>query len=627
MAIYTVTNDNNSGEGSLDTTSFINALLSEDIVNTGTNINLTSAIGNIDDLNLISLMDTTIVQSRDRISQIDDNDTVDSTIDIQNFNFRSFPVATAETILSYNKASDLKLVNTQVEENVVDDVDTKNSTTITTTPNILLVTNSNDSGTGSLREAIALANANQGADIIRLMVDVNLNSSIDITDSVKIRSAFGATINQTGRDRIFNIDDGNDKVDSQVSLAKLNLTGGSPVSTGGAILSYEALTVTDSAFIGNETTLRGGAIYQESGSLRVVNSEFRNNTIATGSTSAGGAIYVKGAEATVLNSILADNSAGGGGGLTGVYGAEIKINGSTISDNTGSGIVIIEGDLALSNSTVSGNNASISGGGIVIEQNSTGTITNTTIEKNFAPYGGGIEVLINSNLTILNSTISGNRASISGGGIDIYENSTLEVRDSVITGNSSETGGGIASYDNTSDIKLINTQVTGNVVQDIYGDVQIITTEDLIEIKGNPQDNVLNGNDNNNTIKAFGGDDLIYGNGGDDLIQAGKGDDTIYGGVGDDKLVGGKGDDILYGGVGKNILKGGQGSDVFAIGEGLSVIKDFELGTDRIGLADGVSYDDLDIIKGANSHIFLDGDRIAIVRNTNVTQDSFMIEY
>lgn len=62
------------------------------------------------------------------------------------------------------------------------------------------VTNSNDSGEGSLRAAIALANASEGLDTITIEVDtVNLETEIEITDSLDLVGN-GATIAQTGEE-------------------------------------------------------------------------------------------------------------------------------------------------------------------------------------------------------------------------------------------------------------------------------------------------------------------------------------------------------------------------------------------------------------------------------------------
>ncbi|WP_319423037.1 hypothetical protein [Pleurocapsa sp. FMAR1] len=157
------------------------------------------------------------------------------------------------------------------------------------------VTNSNASGNGSLSAAILAANENPGFDNISIEVgNIFLNSALTISDSVNITGA-GTVITQTGRDRIFNINDNNDAIDIDVTLNSLKLTGGSPVETGGAIFSYENLFIIDSQLYGNNTAKRGGAVYVEGANLNVVNSSIHSNKIVVvdQGASSGGGLYVK----------------------------------------------------------------------------------------------------------------------------------------------------------------------------------------------------------------------------------------------------------------------------------------------------------------------------------------------
>ncbi|MGL6343623.1 MAG: right-handed parallel beta-helix repeat-containing protein, partial [Waterburya sp.] len=206
------------------------------------------------------------------------------------------------------------------------------------------VTNSNDNGAGSLREALTLANANEGADTIVLMSDVTLSSAIAITDDVTIEGN-KHLVTQTGTDRLFTIDDGNAEQDSQVNLSELRLTGGAPVETGGAIYSVENLAIADSELFGNATTKRGGAVYQEGASLDITNSYIHDNAIADGTTSAGGGVYIREGNLTVDNSKFERNQALGSGGITVFTGATAKITNSQFSYNNGSAIYVGEAEL------------------------------------------------------------------------------------------------------------------------------------------------------------------------------------------------------------------------------------------------------------------------------------------
>ena len=104
----------------------------------------------------------------------------------------------------------------------------------------LVVTNNHDSGTGSLRWAIAAANILDGVNLITFSKDVfyteqeiTLTSGeMSITDSVVIQG-LGATLTTVSGDnnsRIFNI-----KAGISVSVSGLSLTEGYSANDGGAI--------------------------------------------------------------------------------------------------------------------------------------------------------------------------------------------------------------------------------------------------------------------------------------------------------------------------------------------------------------------------------------------------------
>jgi Ca2+-binding RTX toxin-like protein len=98
---------------------------------------------------------------------------------------------------------------------------------------------------------------------------------------------------------------------------------------------------------------------------------------------------------------------------------------------------------------------------------------------------------------------------------------------------------------------------------------------------GGAGDDLLYGNEGDETLKAKGGSDYLYGNAGDDLLRGGAGSDVLQGGDGNDVLRGGTGqnlldggwgDDVLYGGQGSSFLAGGAGNDVLHVGRGHDVI-------------------------------------------------------
>lgn len=126
---------------------------------------------------------------------------------------------------------------------------------------------------------------------------------------------------------------------------------------------------------------------------------------------------------------------------------------------------------------------------------------------------------------------------------------------------------------------------------------------------------------NNRTFGFDRSDDGLHGMDGDDRLFGLSGDDTLTGGNGDDVLDGGEGDDLLDGGTGKNILIGGAGNNQFVIAtDGQTTIVDFQLGRDRLQLAD---QSQLGQIEGKTSNgstvLFLNNQPFATLLNIQAT--------
>jgi hypothetical protein len=133
-------------------------------------------------------------------------------------------------------------------------------------------------------------------------------------------------------------------------------------------------------------------------------------------------------------------------------------------------------------------------------------------------------------------------------------------------------------------------------------------------------------NDLDNRVRGFNdSDDVINGQGGDDTLIGLSGDDILRGGEGDDTLRGGQGDDILRGGLGDDRLMGGRGSDLFMLAAdgGTDTIFDFAIGTDQIGLANGLSLGQLSF---RDNQIRFEDEVLAVVRGVTTAtlgEDSF----
>lgn len=335
------------------------------------------------------------------------------------------------------------------------------ATSVTAQSAVLTVTNTQDSGAGSLRDTIGAAAhgdtiqfdaALNGQTITltsgELLIDKSLTINGPGANQLTVRRS---TANGTPLFRIFNTSG-----DNNVTLAGLTITNGN-IPDGGAGISCTAHQV------------------------------------------------------TITNCVISGNSAGYGGGiyrsLFGLGGASVNVIDSVISDNraeTG-GAVFIAGHsygmapaawLGMTNSTVLGNVATSRGGGLYVGGHA--TITSSTISANVATMdanGGGGGIHNDGHLTIANSTLSGNSASLGGGvrssgaGNPLYPGA-LTITNSTISSNSASEGGGLHLTSYTaqrfkSTIVALNTSTNG---PDVNGD---LTSDGFNLIGNNSGTNVL----------------------------------------------------------------------------------------------------------------------------------------
>ena len=127
------------------------------------------------------------------------------------------------------------------------------------------MTNTSDSGIGSLRQAILNANANPGPDTIDFAPGLSgtivlTSGELQVANDVTIvgPGANLLTIDGKNASRIFDVDDGNSHT-AIVAISGLTLTrGNAGTANGGAIFNAEDLTLTNSTLSGNTATGGGG---------------------------------------------------------------------------------------------------------------------------------------------------------------------------------------------------------------------------------------------------------------------------------------------------------------------------------------------------------------------------------
>ncbi len=282
-------------------------------------------------------------------------------------------------------------------------------------PTLRVVLNANDSGPGSLRQAILDAGGCPATNTITFAP-----------------SAYG-TITLTGGELAVTSDlfiDGPGATNVAVNGNYPNTTNRVFDIAPGLFVTISGLTITNGFDAG------GGGIYNDHSMLTVSNCTISGNSAGG---NGGGGIYNDGqsgsATLVIVNSTLGGNSSyGGGGGILN----EGEAGGAT---------------LEIVNSTLNGNSAR-NGGGLYSDGEDHGNnlvrIFNSTVSSNSANTGGGIfndGELGSATMEIVNSTLSGNSATNSPGGGGIFNlgqsgNAMLEILNSTLSGNSATNGPG-----------------------------------------------------------------------------------------------------------------------------------------------------------------------------------------
>lgn len=159
---------------------------------------------------------------------------------------------------------------------------------------------------------------------------------------------------------------------------------------------------------------------------------------------------------------------------------------------------------------------------------------------------------------------------------------------------------------------LDNTEIYRLMYQTLFG-VRLPNPFDVTAtnaIAGTPAAEDILGSSGDDFVNADAGNDRVLTSRGNDTIDAGEGDDLLRGGRGNDILIGGNGNDVLWGDLDTDTLLGGAGADVFVLrgddfgsATGADTIADFEVGVDTIGLANGLTFETLNIVQGANQTI------------------------
>jgi hypothetical protein len=261
---------------------------------------------------------------------------------------------------------------------------TSATTTVTVQPTTVTVVNINNSGAGSLRQAILDLCAAGGTINFDPSLtaggpaSITLSSELVIDKNMTINGPTnsGLTISGGNTNRIFNINAG-----VNLSIFSLTIANGK-ANTGGGILNAGTLTITNSTINNNQTIDGADATGASNG----------------GNAGNGGGIYNTGT-LTLINSTVGGNQTGRGGdnlsGTTGNGGnsgagagiysiGTVRLTNTTITDNeTGR-----PGHVAATDPAPPGLPGTAGAGGGVFNSGGTLTINNTILANNRDGFGG-----------------------------------------------------------------------------------------------------------------------------------------------------------------------------------------------------------------------------------------------
>ena len=349
----------------------------------------------------------------------------------------------------------------------------------------LTVSNTLDSGAGSLRQAMINANAAAGADTINFAAGVTgtitLASDLpDVTESLTITGPGSAalTISGAGIHHAFALKTVGDGTVTISGLTITNSVRHLSAFDGGAIDAVDTSVNLDDVVLSNnsvDSTSEGGAISVNNtagiGTVTITNSVISHNS-ATGSGDGGGGVVIFADEVTITNTKIDHNDAAGYGGII-VSANSATIKSTTIADNTDQsfvgGLAVQSRHLTLSDSVISGNTSVGGSGGVYL------------IDMVYKGSGPGTT-------SITNTRISDNSGGLSGGGVigSLYRVHSTVLDNVTVTGNTGRSNtffgdssiGGLAIL---GDVTLSNSTIADNtgIGIDILNTSGLITTSTL----------------------------------------------------------------------------------------------------------------------------------------------------
>jgi len=287
-------------------------------------------------------------------------------------------------------------------------------------PATFMVTDGGDAGPGTLRQAIADANASPGADVVQF-------------DPVQFQPQFPVQINITGGH--MTVSDPLTIIGPGYKAVVLDANFASRVIVATAALTISGISITRTANAASPSPGTGGAIYSTA-VLEATGCLFEANFATS-----GGAIYHTGPSMTLTQCIFGGASAKLGAAVYGtgnvtLQHCEFDGNNSNVVGSRGGGVYVPSGSLNVDSCSFRGCgslNVNIGEGGAVYA-GGTFFARNTSFASNGASSGGAIYLTVGG--TLWNCTVAHNAAGGTGGGIrgSVTLESTLVSNNSAMTG-------------------------------------------------------------------------------------------------------------------------------------------------------------------------------------------------
>jgi hypothetical protein len=342
----------------------------------------------------------------------------------------------------------------------------------------ITVANTNDSGGGSLREAIAGAPPGETIEVPAGTYTLTSDElTVEKSLTISGHGSADTIIRSGGAFRVFDVGG----IGNNVTIRGVTISDGHEgepggIAEGGGIRNEEASLTLQSVVVTNNRAdvngesgggggiAEGGGIYSESGALALENTIVSGNAAtAVGGSGGGGGIaegggiaFFEGTSITIRNSTISGNAAdvrggaNGGGGIAEGGGAYVEIESGTVASISAS---TVSGNVADASGGSGGGGGIVEGGGLYLASELPSlTVANVTVAGNTAraPGGGGnnggivegggliVELdLSGTSLSLVSSTIAGNSVDAPGGiveGGNIDPDPGVKIANSIISG-------------------------------------------------------------------------------------------------------------------------------------------------------------------------------------------------